>query len=170
MSSTQLAAAVYQVFYSLIRLFFFFFEFICDSYASYLFQANKLRGFFSCVSSRKTDASSQRGSTPQSPGLPCCALHRRPAVLRVVLKEGENKGRQFYSCSLSRENKCNFFEVRRTGGAAPSEHVSGSVHQHWLYVSLVVKRDFKNKLTTPHFLCHSGPTCTFPFVTMGNAA
>lgn len=32
------------------------------------------------------------------------------------------------------------------------------------------ERDFKNKLTTPHFLCHSGPTCTFPFVTMGNAA
>lgn len=27
----------------------------------------------------------------------------------------------------------------------------------------------ENKLTTPHFLCRSGPTCTFPFVTMGNA-
>uniref|UniRef100_A0A1A8UJC0 Nei endonuclease VIII-like 3 n=1 Tax=Nothobranchius furzeri TaxID=105023 RepID=A0A1A8UJC0_NOTFU len=28
----------------------------------------------------------------------------------VVHKEGENKGRQFYSCSLPRETKCNFFE------------------------------------------------------------
>ncbi|XP_075904162.1 endonuclease 8-like 3 isoform X2 [Nelusetta ayraudi] len=59
---------------------------------------------------RKTDATGQKASTPPSPGVPCCASHRRPAVLRVVHKEGENKGRQFYSCSFPRENKCNFFE------------------------------------------------------------
>lgn len=46
-----------------------------------------------------------------SPSAPCCTSHRRPAVLRVVHKEGENKGRQFYTCSLPRETKCNFFEV-----------------------------------------------------------
>ncbi|MED6264082.1 hypothetical protein CHARACLAT_010977 [Characodon lateralis] len=45
-----------------------------------------------------------------SPSAPCCTSHCRPTVLRVVHKEGENKGRQFYSCSLPRENKCNFFQ------------------------------------------------------------
>ncbi|MED6254500.1 hypothetical protein ATANTOWER_027671 [Ataeniobius toweri] len=45
-----------------------------------------------------------------SPSTPCCTSHCRPTVLRVVHKEGENKGRQFYSCSLPRENKCNFFQ------------------------------------------------------------
>lgn len=41
---------------------------------------------------------------------PCCASHRRPATLRVVHKDGENKGRRFYGCSMPRETKCNFFE------------------------------------------------------------
>ncbi|KAM4621535.1 endonuclease 8-like 3 [Polymixia lowei] len=44
------------------------------------------------------------------PGGPRCRSHHRPAVLRVVHKEGDNKGRQFYACSLPRETKCNFFE------------------------------------------------------------
>uniref|UniRef100_A0A3P9NYH8 Endonuclease 8-like 3 n=1 Tax=Poecilia reticulata TaxID=8081 RepID=A0A3P9NYH8_POERE len=48
--------------------------------------------------------------TSIAPSPPCCSSHRRPTVLRVVHKEGENKGRQFYSCSLPRENKCNFFQ------------------------------------------------------------
>ncbi|KAF7653678.1 hypothetical protein LDENG_00079860 [Lucifuga dentata] len=51
-------------------------------------------------------------SVSSSPSAPCCASHRRPAVLRVVHKEGENKGRQFYACSLPRETKCNFFQVK----------------------------------------------------------
>ncbi|XP_017273015.1 endonuclease 8-like 3 isoform X2 [Kryptolebias marmoratus] len=49
-------------------------------------------------------------SVSSSPTAPCCASHCRPAVLRVVHKEGENKGRLFYTCSLPRETKCNFFE------------------------------------------------------------
>ncbi|XP_035017785.1 endonuclease 8-like 3 [Hippoglossus stenolepis] len=60
--------------------------------------------------SRKTGAASSGSSISSSPSVPCCASHRRPAVLRVVRKEGENKGRQFYVCSLPRETKCNFFE------------------------------------------------------------
>ncbi|XP_051505591.1 endonuclease 8-like 3 [Myxocyprinus asiaticus] len=44
------------------------------------------------------------------PATPCCKGHCRPCTLRVVTKEGENKGRQFYACSLSRETQCNFFE------------------------------------------------------------
>ncbi|KAM8908576.1 endonuclease 8-like 3 isoform 2-T2 [Spinachia spinachia] len=45
-----------------------------------------------------------------SSSAPCCASHRRPAVLRAVHKDGDNKGRRFYACSLPRETKCNFFE------------------------------------------------------------
>ncbi|XP_057206157.1 endonuclease 8-like 3 isoform X2 [Triplophysa rosa] len=41
---------------------------------------------------------------------PCCKSHHRPCALRVVTKDGENKGRQFYTCSLPRETQCNFFE------------------------------------------------------------
>ncbi|XP_063044667.1 endonuclease 8-like 3 [Engraulis encrasicolus] len=45
-----------------------------------------------------------------SPKIPCCTSHGRACVLRVVNKDGENRGRQFYSCALPRETKCNFFE------------------------------------------------------------
>ncbi|XP_052005387.1 endonuclease 8-like 3 [Xyrauchen texanus] len=44
------------------------------------------------------------------PATPCCKSHCRPCTLRVVTKEGENKGRQFYACSLPRETQCNFFK------------------------------------------------------------
>ncbi|XP_034083515.1 endonuclease 8-like 3 isoform X1 [Gymnodraco acuticeps] len=60
-------------------------------------------------SKRKVEATGHSPST-SSPSAPCCASHSRPAVLRAVHKDGENKGRQFYSCSLPRETKCNFFE------------------------------------------------------------
>ncbi|KAG7224884.1 hypothetical protein INR49_014948 [Caranx melampygus] len=61
-------------------------------------------------SSHRTGATSSSSSVSSSPSAPCCSSHRRPAVLRVVHKDGENKGRQFYACSLPRETKCNFFE------------------------------------------------------------
>lgn len=67
------------------------------------------------VSTHKMEATSRATSIPLSPSAPRCASHRRPAVLRVVHKEGENKGRQFYSCSLPRDTKCNFFEVKVEG-------------------------------------------------------
>ncbi|XP_029918359.1 endonuclease 8-like 3 isoform X2 [Myripristis murdjan] len=51
----------------------------------------------------------KNGSSSVSLG-PSCVSHGRPAVLKVVHKEGENKGRQFYVCSLPKESKCNFFE------------------------------------------------------------
>lgn len=50
--------------------------------------------------------------TASLPTIPCCTTHRRPSVLRVVTKEGENKGRHFYTCALPRDSKCNFFEVK----------------------------------------------------------
>ncbi|KAM9833009.1 endonuclease 8-like 3 isoform 5-T5 [Syngnathus typhle] len=47
-------------------------------------------------------------SSPSTP--PLCASHGRPALLRVVHKDGDNKGRRFYACTLPREAKCNFFQ------------------------------------------------------------
>ncbi|CAL9706656.1 unnamed protein product [Knipowitschia caucasica] len=47
---------------------------------------------------------------PTGPVAPCCTVHGRAAVLRVVHKEGENKGRVFYACSLPRDAQCSFFE------------------------------------------------------------
>ncbi|XP_036312765.1 endonuclease 8-like 3 [Pipistrellus kuhlii] len=41
---------------------------------------------------------------------PRCSQHRRLCVLRVVRKDGENKGRPFYTCPLPREAQCGFFE------------------------------------------------------------
>ncbi|XP_030001975.1 endonuclease 8-like 3 isoform X2 [Sphaeramia orbicularis] len=61
-------------------------------------------------SGHKAKATDCSFSISSSPSIPCCSTHRRPAALRVVHKEGENKGRQFYTCSLPRETKCNFFE------------------------------------------------------------
>ncbi|CAB1337367.1 unnamed protein product [Coregonus sp. 'balchen'] len=48
--------------------------------------------------------------TQSPPSNPCCVSHGRPSVLRVVTKQGDNKGRQFYTCSLPRETQCKFFE------------------------------------------------------------
>ncbi|XP_032185306.1 endonuclease 8-like 3 [Mustela erminea] len=41
---------------------------------------------------------------------PRCSKHSRRCVLRVVRKDGENKGRQFYACPLPREAQCGFFQ------------------------------------------------------------
>ncbi|XP_061541495.1 endonuclease 8-like 3 [Phycodurus eques] len=65
--------------------------------------------------SNKLGAHTTAGEKPGSSGpsaSPVCAWHCRPAVLRVVQKDGDNKGRRFYACSLPREAKCDFFEVR----------------------------------------------------------
>ncbi|XP_027693159.1 endonuclease 8-like 3 isoform X2 [Vombatus ursinus] len=41
---------------------------------------------------------------------PRCNKHNRICVLRVVRKDGESKGRQFYACPLPRGSQCGFFE------------------------------------------------------------
>ncbi|XP_061747523.1 endonuclease 8-like 3 isoform X2 [Nerophis ophidion] len=61
----------------------------------------------------KIDHSPSPGNKSGAPGPsapPCCASHGRPALLRVVHKDGDNKGRHFYVCSLPRETQCKFFE------------------------------------------------------------
>ncbi|XP_038125028.1 endonuclease 8-like 3 [Cyprinodon tularosa] len=70
--------------------------------------SNKAPNGTSNSGARRSGTASTAAPVPPSP--PCCTSHCRPTVLRVVHKEGDNKGRQFYSCSLPRENKCNFFQ------------------------------------------------------------
>ncbi|XP_068798630.1 endonuclease 8-like 3 [Struthio camelus] len=41
---------------------------------------------------------------------PHCSKHNRLCSLRVVRKDGENKGRQFYTCPLPRESRCDYFQ------------------------------------------------------------
>ncbi|XP_053921006.1 endonuclease 8-like 3 isoform X2 [Cuculus canorus] len=41
---------------------------------------------------------------------PRCSKHGRLCSLRVVRKDGENKGRQFYTCPLPRETQCDYFQ------------------------------------------------------------
>ncbi|NWH76210.1 NEIL3 Endonuclease, partial [Piaya cayana] len=41
---------------------------------------------------------------------PRCSKHSRLCSLRVVRKDGENKGRQFYTCPLPRETQCDYFQ------------------------------------------------------------
>ncbi|KGL90844.1 Endonuclease 8-like 3, partial [Charadrius vociferus] len=45
-----------------------------------------------------------------STGHPRCSKHGRLCSLRVVRKDGENKGRQFYTCPLPRETQCDYFQ------------------------------------------------------------
>ncbi|XP_061582168.1 endonuclease 8-like 3 [Cololabis saira] len=91
-----------------------------ESLASYSHPSKKMRidhGPFpsnnaqnGAPNSGKIEARTPTASVTSSPSGPRCPSHNRPAVLRVVHKDGGNKGRQFYSCSLPRETKCNFFE------------------------------------------------------------
>ncbi|XP_006882286.1 PREDICTED: endonuclease 8-like 3 [Elephantulus edwardii] len=50
------------------------------------------------------------GTCALSTGSPRCNKHNRLCVLRIVRKDGENKGRQFYACPLPGEAQCGFFE------------------------------------------------------------
>lgn len=64
----------------------------------------KLKTAHSLATELKSYNSGLSNSRPQ------CKTHSRPCVLRVVRKDGENKGRQFYACSLPRGAQCGFFE------------------------------------------------------------
>ncbi|XP_042727759.1 endonuclease 8-like 3 isoform X2 [Lagopus leucura] len=43
-------------------------------------------------------------------GPPHCSKHGHLCKLRIVRKDGENKGRMFYSCPLPTETRCNYFQ------------------------------------------------------------
>ncbi|XP_044911131.1 endonuclease 8-like 3 isoform X3 [Felis catus] len=50
------------------------------------------------------------GTCALNAGSPRCGKHKLLCVLRVVQKDGENKGRQFYACPLPRQAQCGFFQ------------------------------------------------------------
>ncbi|XP_048365193.1 endonuclease 8-like 3 isoform X1 [Sphaerodactylus townsendi] len=62
------------------------------------------------LTSRAPPVNMTDGSCTLNSGSPRCSKHRRVCVLRVVRKDGENKGRQFYACPLPRETRCDYFE------------------------------------------------------------
>ncbi|NXG77878.1 NEIL3 Endonuclease, partial [Baryphthengus martii] len=59
---------------------------------------------------RTPQANKTDDTCPLSTGHPRCSNHSRLCSLRVVRKDGENKGRQFYTCSLPRETRCEYFQ------------------------------------------------------------
>ncbi|XP_056416542.1 endonuclease 8-like 3 [Hyla sarda] len=85
---------------------------------SFTQQQKKLKTKHPTPSNRSTAASSVSsprvnmtgGTSPLNANSPHCSKHNRPSVLHVVKKDGENKGRQFYSCSLPGEAQCDYFE------------------------------------------------------------
>ncbi|XP_003792846.2 endonuclease 8-like 3 [Otolemur garnettii] len=50
------------------------------------------------------------GPCTSNSGSPRCSKHNRLCLLRVVRKDGKNKGRQFYACPLRGEAQCGFFQ------------------------------------------------------------
>ncbi|XP_056658913.1 endonuclease 8-like 3 isoform X1 [Monodelphis domestica] len=50
------------------------------------------------------------GTCTKNTDSPRCNKHNRLCVLRVVRKDGESKGRQFYACPLPKGSQCGFFK------------------------------------------------------------
>ncbi|XP_069487551.1 endonuclease 8-like 3 isoform X2 [Ambystoma mexicanum] len=75
------------------------------------------------------------GGIPSNAGSPLCSKHNRTTVLRVVRKDGDNKGRQFYTCSLPKETQCEFFEqpgpLLRLPASPQHFHLLHSVSPIW---------------------------------------
>lgn len=83
-----------------------------ETLASYSHPAKKMRIDNSAAHGAPDSRAPAAGSSARSPtpSAPCCPAHHRPAALRAVHKEGDNKGRVFYTCSLPRETRCSFFQ------------------------------------------------------------
>ncbi|NXQ85045.1 NEIL3 Endonuclease, partial [Nyctibius grandis] len=69
-----------------------------------------IRSHFVTCHYSKPQANTTHDIQTLSMGHPCCTKHRRLCSLRVVRKDGENKGRQFYTCPLPRETRCDYFQ------------------------------------------------------------
>ncbi|KAM7111546.1 endonuclease 8-like 3 isoform 1-T1 [Molossus nigricans] len=61
-------------------------------------------------SKRELRVPGAEGAGARPAGPPRCRGHGRPCALRVVSKDGENKGRRFFACPLPRGAQCGFFE------------------------------------------------------------
>ncbi|NXI34213.1 NEIL3 Endonuclease, partial [Galbula dea] len=69
-----------------------------------------IRSNFAICHSSTAEAKPTDATPVLSRGHPRCSKHRRLCSLRVVRKDGENKGRQFYTCPLPRETQCGYFQ------------------------------------------------------------
>ncbi|KAL6061195.1 hypothetical protein STEG23_011271, partial [Scotinomys teguina] len=69
-----------------------------------------LKRYNSGLSNSELQTSTTDDTRSVDAGIPRCKKHHRLCVLRVVRKDGENKGRQFYACPLPREAQCGFFK------------------------------------------------------------
>ncbi|XP_019377413.1 PREDICTED: endonuclease 8-like 3 [Gavialis gangeticus] len=62
------------------------------------------------LSSSEPGVNMTDGTCTSNAGYPRCSKHNRLCSLRVVRKDGENKGRQFYTCPLPKGIQCDYFE------------------------------------------------------------
>ena len=59
--------------------------------------------------------------------IPSCKCNE-PAAERTVSKDGDNKGRKFFTCSKGRDNGCDFFDWNDAGGGkvVPKKRAGGA--------------------------------------------
>ncbi|CAH6787290.1 Neil3 [Phodopus roborovskii] len=69
-----------------------------------------LKHYKPALSNSELQTTTADGSHSVNAGNPRCKKHNCLCVLHVVKKDGENKGRQFYTCPLPREAQCGFFK------------------------------------------------------------
>ncbi|NXJ36820.1 NEIL3 Endonuclease, partial [Ciconia maguari] len=69
-----------------------------------------IRSHFVTCNYSKPQATTTDDTRMLSMGHPRCSKHNRLCSLRVVRKDGENKGRQFFTCPLPRETRCDYFQ------------------------------------------------------------
>ncbi|KFQ88212.1 Endonuclease 8-like 3, partial [Phoenicopterus ruber ruber] len=69
-----------------------------------------IRSYFLTCHYSKPQANMTDDIRMLSTGHPRCSKHSRLCSLRVVRKDGENKGRQFFTCPLPRETRCDYFQ------------------------------------------------------------
>ncbi|CAK7295226.1 Endonuclease 8-like 3 [Vulpes lagopus] len=69
-----------------------------------------LRGFIAKCAMSEPGINMTDGACMLNADSPRCSKHNRLCALRIVRKDGDNKGRWFYACSLPREAQCGFFQ------------------------------------------------------------
>ncbi|NWX90416.1 NEIL3 Endonuclease, partial [Nothoprocta pentlandii] len=81
-----------------------------DHVLSVLQQNKGIRSDFLTCHYSKPQVNMTDGICSLNTGHPRCSKHNRLCTLRVVRKDGENKGRQFYTCPLPRKCRCDYFQ------------------------------------------------------------
>ncbi|NWR94718.1 NEIL3 Endonuclease, partial [Furnarius figulus] len=101
------ASKAFFIFFSGIRLPI---DFLCIKVPWLVIPSTLCRNCFITCHYSTPQANRTDDTDTLSTGRPRCSKHSRLCSLRVVRKDGENKGRQFYSCPLPRETRCDYFQ------------------------------------------------------------